>query len=148
MSSIINETHLSSGQLCNILAALIAIMFFYAASSKLLHFKTTKKEMMKQVFPKFIALQLAWIVPITELIVTSLLMITSTQLLGFYAAAILMTFFSIYISVTTTGIFGDIPCSCAGILKNMSYNWHLVFNLFFLLLAVAGINIQSDWIFE
>ena len=134
--------NLAAGQLCNVFAILIAIMFFYAASSKLLNYRMTKNEMLKQVFPRLIAMQLAWMVPFTELIVTYLLVIHTTQLAGFYAAAVLMASFSLYIAISATGIFGDLPCSCAGILKKMSYNWHLVFNLFFLLIALTGIAVK------
>jgi len=135
---------LPASYFCYPIAVAIAIMLGYAAISKLLDYSHTKSEMMNQIFPRSIALQLAWLVPLIELIICGLLLFKSTQLIGFCAAALLMTIFSLYISITMTGIFGRIPCSCGGILGNMGYHLHLLFNLFFLLLSLAGIAIKLD----
>lgn len=128
-----------------ILAAAIAIMFFYAVINKLSDFETSKQEMMNQVFPAPIAFQLAWAIPSVELIITCLLIFKSTQFIGFVASAITMAVFSLYIAVTMSGVFGRIPCSCGGILKNMDYGTHLIFNLLFLMMAFAGIAIKQHW---
>jgi hypothetical protein len=36
-----------------------------------------------------------------------------------------------------------LPCSCGGVLSNMSWKQHFVFNLAFSALALAGILIQN-----
>ena len=124
-----------------ILAVTIAGMFLYAAGSKLFNPESNKRNMLRQIFPVYIALKLAWIIPITELIVSGLLIFPKTQILGFYVSASLMTIFSIYISVSFTGVFGIIPCSCGGILGKLSYWHHLAFNFFFIILSLLGISI-------
>ena len=102
--------------------------------------------MLNQVFPEAIALHLTWLVPVTELVIAVALVIKSTILKALYAALVLMVSFTIYISITMTGIFGRIPCSCGGILKQMSYTTHLLFNLCFIILAIIGIKTDQRWI--
>jgi len=130
----------------NSCAALIAIMLCYAALSKLADYKVSKEQMLNQVFPDAIALQLAWLVPVIELLIVLTLVFEKTMLRGLYASLLLMTAFSIYISLTMSGLFGRTPCSCGGILKNMSYSTHLLFNLFFIILAVIGIKADQRWL--
>lgn len=129
-----------------IIAGLLAAMFFYAAISKLSDFETSKQEMINQVFSRPVALQLVWLVPLTELIICGLLLFNRTQLTGLYASFLLMGIFSIYISITMSGVFDEIPCSCGGILKDMGYGTHLVFNLFFLCVALLGITVKEQWL--
>jgi hypothetical protein len=38
--------------------------------------------------------------------------------------------------------FSYIPCSCGGIIKRLTWRQHLVLNLFFVGLAIAGIILQ------
>lgn len=127
------------------IAIILSLMFFYAAYGKLINFEKSKQEMLNQIFPGDMALMLVWLVPFTELAIVVLLLIHSTRLKGFYASALLLTAFSLYISITMTGIFGRIPCSCGGILKHMSYWSHLIFNLIFIAMAVLGIAIEKQW---
>jgi len=129
-----------------ICAALIAIMLSYAALSKLTDYQQSKEQMLNQVFPDAIALQFTWLVPVVELLITMTLVFEKTMLRGFYVSLLLLTAFSIYISLTMSGIFGRTPCSCGGILKNMSYHTHLLFNLFFIILAVIGIKTDQRWL--
>lgn len=129
-----------------LLSGIIALLFFYAAVSKLVDFDTSKHEMLNQIFSRDISLILVWVVPITELVIVGLLIFNFTRLLGFYASLILLFVFSIYIAITMSGVFGRIPCSCGGILKNMGYWPHLIFNLLFIVLALLGIAIERQWI--
>jgi len=127
------------------LAALLAVMFFYAACSKLIDMPLTRFQMHGQVFPKNLADVLAWLVPLTELMITLSLLLSPTRLLGFYASLSLLLLFSIYIAITMSGAFGKIPCSCGGVLGNLGYWTHLVFNLGFMFLAGLGIAIEQRW---
>jgi len=69
------------------------------------------------------------------------------RLLGLYASFSLMVMFTAYIIAITK--FSDyIPCSCGGVLQNMSWNQHLIFNIGFILLAVAGIIFHSKYLHE
>lgn len=146
MSALKKLLEISLDQSSGMIAGLLAAMFFYAAVSKLSDFETSKQEMINQVFSRPVALQLVWLVPLIELIVCGLLLFSRTQLAGLYASFIMMSIFSLYISITMSGVLDEIPCSCGGILKNMGYGTHLVFNLFFLSVAFLGISVKEQWI--
>lgn len=129
----------------NLITAALAALFCYAAMSKLLSYGQSEQEMLNQVFPRSFALVLTWLVPSIELILCLLLLIKQTQYTALWAAVLLLFAFSIYIAVAMTGVFGRVPCSCGGILKNMGYGTHLIFNLFFMLAAYGGIVWFKGW---
>lgn len=128
------------------IATVIALLFCYAALSKLTDFTQSKSEMLNQVFPESIALILVWVIPVLEIFIVAILLYKPLRLTGFYASLILLALFTIYIAITMTRVFGRIPCSCGGILKHMSYSVHLIFNIFFLLLALTGILLKRKMI--
>lgn len=131
----------------NFLAASLIGLFFYAAFSQLLNFEDTRRSMLNQVFPAFIAHILAYLIPLLELIVTALMIFVSTRWIGFYASAFMLLLFSVYILITMTGVFGRIPCSCGGLLKSQSYWAQLLMNILFLFLAIIGISLEHKILF-
>jgi hypothetical protein len=111
----------------------------YAAVSKLADFTTFTGDMNNQPLPTFLKPILVWAVPLTELIVVALLIFDITRLAGLYAALILMMAFTFYTTVVLLHFFAYIPCSCGGIIKNLSWQQHLVLNVFFVLISLIGI---------
>jgi hypothetical protein len=61
--------------------------------------------------------------------------------LGIYGAFGLMLIFTFYIAYMI-GFAAQLPCSCGGVLKEMSWKQHLFFNIGFTLLSLAGILLQ------
>lgn len=122
-----------------IICSLLVLLFVYAAVSKLVDFQTFVIDMNNQPFPAFMKPILVWAVPLTELAIVALLIFDSTRLLGLYASLLLMVAFTFYTAVVLLHFFKYIPCSCGGIIKNFSWQQHLVFNLFFVLITVIGI---------
>jgi len=123
----------------------IAVLFFYAALSKLIDYDKSLGEMRNQVFPLAIADILTWLIPSLEIGLTLLLLFPSTRKIALWASLFMLTAFTLYIAIVMTGVFGRIPCSCGGVLKNMSYGTHLIFNLFFVSLAILGLAIENGW---
>lgn len=124
---------------------LIAALFFYAAFSKLMDYDKSVDEMRSQIFPSSIASILTWLIPSIELLLTFCLLFPSTKTIALWASLFLLSAFTIYIGIVMTGVFGRIPCSCGGILKNMSYGAHLIFNLFFIAISLLGLAIANNW---
>lgn len=124
-------------------AGVLALLFGYAALSKLLHYGISRMEMRNQVFPDRVAEVLTWAVPTVELAVVALLLYRPFRLLGLYGSAVLLAAFSLYIGLVFIGMFGRVPCSCGGILGRLGYGEHLVFNLFFLALSIVAILSHS-----
>lgn len=132
-------------KLLKVIAGIIAALFFYAAMSKLVDLDKSRQEMRNQVFPTLIADVLWWLVPLTELVLVSLLLYLPSRLRALYGSVALLSAFTIYIAITMTGVFGRVPCSCGGILSHMGYGTHLLFNLVFIGLALGGIAIDNEW---
>jgi putative oxidoreductase len=131
--------------LIQIIIAACALLFFYAAGSKLMNYEQSKHEMFKQIFPRSVGVVLVVLVPVIELIVVLLLLVKATRLKGLYASLILLILFTLYIAIALSGIFGRKPCSCGGILKHLGYWTHLGFNLIFIVLAILGIALEKQW---
>lgn len=121
----------------------LTMLFCYAALSKLVNYQESKKEMLNQPFPDWLAVQLVWVIPLLELVITISLLIPALRVKGLYASLLILTIFSVYILFAMTSVFGYIPCSCGGILKNMGYEMHLIFNLLFVIIATIGILIEK-----
>lgn len=128
-----------------LISGIIAMLFFYAALSKLIDYDKSVGEMRNQIFPIQIANLLTWFIPAIEIILALMLLFPITRKKALWSSLVLLSSFTIYIGVVMTGLFGRIPCSCGGILKNMSYRVHLIFNLFFVSLALIGLAIEYGW---
>ncbi|SHG06904.1 MauE/DoxX family redox-associated membrane protein [Pedobacter caeni] len=127
-----------------IITAIIAVLFFYAAFSKLIDYDKSIDQMHNQIFPSFISSILTWLIPTLEIILMLGLLFPTTRIKALLASLILLIIFTLYIAVAMTGAFGRIPCSCGGILENMSYGTHLIFNLIFIALAIVGLIIENN----
>lgn len=123
-------------RLVSIISGLLIFLWVYAGLSKLLDFDKSLGEMLSQPMPPWLEKILVWLVPMAELFTASLLLISRTRLYGLVLSSLLLISFSIYISLVINSVFNRIPCSCGGVLKNMSWETHLVFNLCFLALAL------------
>lgn len=129
-----------------LITAILAALFCYAALSKLLHYQQSEHEMLNQVFTREMALTLVWLIPVTELIIACMLVLAKTQRFGLWAATLLLLAFSLYLAFANNGLLGRTPCSCGGILKKMDYQTHLLFNLCFVTLGCWGILLSCGHI--
>lgn len=124
-----------------VITALLIILFSYTAISKLIAFQVFTSQLAMQPLPTWAIWPLAVLIPISELVTTALLLVKATRLCGLYASAALMGIFTGYMGVVVAGFFEKMPCSCGGVLQQMSFELHLVFNLFFLTITLIGIYI-------
>lgn len=125
-----------------IISALLVALWAYAAISKLLDYGTFKFQLGRSPYVTNIAGFIAWFLPLTELTVATLLIITKTRLLGLYSSFFLMLMFTGYIYAMLHFSY-YVPCSCGGILSKMSWNQHLLFNIAFTVLALIGILLSD-----
>ncbi|MEO6134160.1 MAG: MauE/DoxX family redox-associated membrane protein [Ginsengibacter sp.] len=122
-----------------IITGLLIFLFVYASISKLADINTFKADLYNQPFPAFAKPLLIWVIPAIELLISALLIFDSTRLVGLYASLGLMIAFTFYTAIVLMHFFNYVPCSCGGIIKALSWPQHLVFNLFFVLIATIGI---------
>ena len=117
---------------------LLILLFAYAAASKLMIYHRFVAQIGQSPILVGVSPYLAWLIPAVELIVSILLLLPTWRLLGFYAATILMAAFTLYIAAILT-LSPEVPCSCGGILSQMGWKTHLVFNIVFTGIALAGL---------
>lgn len=126
----------------DIIIFLCILLIVYAAVSKLLDYMKFVVQLGQSPMLTHYARLLAWAVPGVEFIVSVLLIFQSTQITGLYAAFGLMTMFTTYIILASR--FSDyVPCSCGGIIQNLTWTQHLIFNLVFLSLIVIAILLYT-----
>lgn len=126
-----------------ILSSLLVLLFVYTSVSKWLDFKKFIGEMNNQPLPNWMTPALVWTLPAAEMIIAVLLMFDRTQLIGLRASLILMLLFTVYTLLVLLKAFPRTPCSCGGVIENLSWGQHLVFNLFFVGVALAGIILKK-----
>lgn len=123
-------------------AALLILLFVYTATSKLMKFDVFEYQLSKSPLIGASSNWIAWLLPLVELIVSLLLFFPKTRLKGFYASFILMLGFTIYIGYMLM-FTPDRPCSCGGVLASMTWEQHLVFNIFFTFLSALGVFLSN-----
>lgn len=126
-----------------IICFLFILLFVYAALMKLLDVEKFTVQLGQSPLLMAFAPLVAWVVPVTELIIAALLIFSRTRLVGLYAAFTIMVMFTMYI-IVILAFASHVPCSCGGILEKMGWTAHLIFNVGFVLLAVVGLALQSS----
>lgn len=124
--------------------ALLILLFLYTALSKLLDFQAFHGQLLLQPFPRWSVVFLQWGLPAIELLACWLLLRRRTRLSGLYLSAALMAVFTGYIALVLSGAFGSIPCSCGGVLEQLSWEAHLLFNCFFVAIAIIAIRLHVN----
>lgn len=125
-----------------IIAALLILLWVYAAVSKLTTFNTFRIQLSKSPMLTGFADIVAILAPLFELIIAGALALPRWRLAGLYASLFLLLFFTAYL-IAILNFSYYIPCSCGGILGNLSWQAHIVFNLGYALSAAAGIVLHT-----
>jgi hypothetical protein len=116
------------------------ILFIYAAATKLIDYQKFRIEIGKSPLLTAFAGWVAIIIPSVEILISVLLASARWRLTGLYASFSLMTMFSAYIFFILN-FSPYIPCSCGGILQNMTWSQHIIFNLVFVALGAWAVLI-------
>ncbi len=125
-----------------IICLLFILLFTYTAASKFLDYENFKAVIGQSPLITRFAPALAIAVPVAEVLIALLLTIPPYRRLGLYASFALMVLFTTYIIVLVT--FSEkIPCSCGGVISQMTWLQHLYFNIVFILLALLGMWLHT-----
>lgn len=122
----------------DIISALFVMLFLYAAFTKLLDYEKFRVQIGQSPLLTAFAGFVAWFIPAVEILIAIMLIFSRTRLGALYASFSLMVMFTCYIVAITQ--FSDyVPCSCGGVLEKLGWTEHLIFNIVFVLLAIAAI---------
>ncbi len=124
------------------ISSLLILLFLYASISKFLDFSRFIDEMNNQPLPHFLKPFLIRGLPGLEILISITLIFECSRMAGLYASLILMTLFTLYTGLVLFHFFRYVPCSCGGVIRKLTWGQHMVFNLFFVGLALAGIILQ------
>ena len=124
------------------IALLYILLFIYAAVSKILDFQNFQVQLGQSPLLSAYAEFISYAVPTIELLVCCLLLTCRFRIIGLFAAYGLMVMFTSYIYIILN-YSSFIPCSCGGILEDLSWNQHIIFNMVFVVLAIIGVLIHN-----
>ncbi|WP_394353241.1 MauE/DoxX family redox-associated membrane protein [Paraflavitalea devenefica] len=121
----------------------LILLFCYTGFTKIADNKTFELEISQSPFISDFSEPLSILIPWGEVLISLLLLLNSTRLLGLYASFFLMTIFTEYVFVMLK-YAPNIPCSCGGIISNLSWNQHLWFNTATVFLTIFSI-LHGRW---
>jgi putative oxidoreductase len=127
---------------------LLMLLFIYTSASKFLDYEKFVFQMRLSPLPlmKIAAPILGWAVPAIEILIAFILAVgffyPPIQNKGLYASVALIPAFEIYIAAML--ISGShLPCTCGGIVSQMGWGQHLLFNAFFIIGGTMSIIYKS-----
>lgn len=127
----------------DIICILFVMLFLYASLTKLLDYEKFRIQLGQSPMLTEYAGFVAWFIPSIEILIVILLIIPRTRSGALHAAFALMVMFTSYI-VAITRFSEFVPCSCGGVLQNMNWTEHLIFNIVFILLAFAALLMDDS----
>lgn len=126
-----------------IISFLFVLLFLYASLSKLLDYQKFTVQIGQSPLLTGFGDFIPWVVIGSEIGVSIMLITPRLRLIGFYAAFSLMVMFTAYI-IAILNYSTYIPCSCGGILEELGWTEHLIFNILFTALALLAIVLSKS----
>jgi len=123
-----------------IITMLNIILFLYTGVAKIQDYSVFKEQLAESPVMAPVSKAIAILLPIVEFLVVLMLAIPRWRLKGFYTTLTLMVIFTGYIIVLIT-TSDQLPCSCGGVIEQLSWKQHLIFNGAFILLDILTIRL-------
>ncbi len=127
-----------------IITGLLAVLFIYTAVSKLMDFDRFIWQINNQPFDNRLTPFLTHALPSVELLLTGLLLWPKTRLAGLYGSGVLLTVFTIYITLVTFNFYPRVPCGCATAFEHLSWPQHLAMNAGFTAMAFTAVYLTKN----
>lgn len=125
----------------DIICGLLILLFAYTAFSKLLTFSHFRSVLSGAPLIGKYSMLFAALIPAMELFIVILLFIPRTTNRGLIAGTSLLIVFTVYL-VFMVLTDPNLPCSCGGVIKKLSWKQHIPFNILFVLLGIIGTYFQ------
>lgn len=127
-----------------IISFLFVFLFVYAAVVKLVDYDAFVTQIgSSPILPGNLRFFLAFFIPVLELVAAFLYFFPPLRKQALWLSAGLMAAFTGYVFAILE-LAPHVPCSCGGVLESLGWTEHLVFNIFFLVLALGGIIIYVE----
>lgn len=125
----------------DVVAFLFVLLFVYTATSKFLDFTLFREQIAENAILAPFARIIVWFVPLSEIVISIMLLSPNWRIRGLYLAVGLMVVFTTYI-IIIMNFSEHIPCSCGGIISTLSWKEHIIFNSAFMLLGILAILVS------
>ncbi|MGN6195279.1 MAG: MauE/DoxX family redox-associated membrane protein [Ginsengibacter sp.] len=122
----------------DMISGLVLLLFLYTSISKLTDNELFKNVLTASPLLKPYAGIISWLIPSIEIAIAILLFIPRFRIKGLIASVILITLFTIYL-LYMVAFTPNLPCSCGGVIKLLTWPQHIAFNVFFVFLSLTGI---------
>jgi hypothetical protein len=125
-----------------LIAALLILVFVYTAATKLLEPRIFTAVLLRLPVLKHGSRLFTSLVPALELTIALMLFIHETRRTAFLLSFLLIALFTIYL--TGMILFAPhLPCSCGGVLNQLSWGGHVLFNTALAGLSLAGYRLMK-----
>jgi len=115
---------------------LLVFLFTYTGVSKLIDQESFFTSILQSPIIRNYATILSWAIPVFELLIVAMLLTERYKKTGLLFSFLLMTIFTLYITYMVLFI-PHLPCSCGGVLKELSWSNHILFNCIVLILIIT-----------
>lgn len=123
------------------ICCLLIMLFAYTGVSKLLDWEAFKFDLINNMdFLDRIGgtRALGIIIPVIEILTAMMLLIPKFRVVGLSNSVVLMFVFTLYVGGILI-FMREKPCTCGGVLREMSWVQHFWFNIAFLILSLIGL---------
>lgn len=128
--------------IADIISGILLLLFLYTSLSKLTHYETFSAVLRSSPLLQPVAAVIVWLLPVTEIVIAAILFLPVTRVKGLKASFILISIFTLYL-LYMIAFTPQLPCNCGGVLHSLTWTQHILFNLLFIILAIAGILIYK-----
>ncbi|MBO9154838.1 MauE/DoxX family redox-associated membrane protein [Chitinophaga sp. GCM10012297] len=127
------------------IVAILLIVWLHTSVSKLMDFGGLQIQMRQSpVFYKNANLA-AIVGPSLEILLSILLIIKRTRVVGLFGSFLLMVFFTWYVAYLMVTM-PHLPCSCGGIVGWLNWSQHLALNIFLTIISLIGFFLQRKYL--
>jgi uncharacterized membrane protein YphA (DoxX/SURF4 family) len=132
-----------SGRISYSISLLFSALFLYAGVSKLMEFDLFEGQLELSPIFHSVAVFITYGLPVLEIILSIILFFPAMQKYALLGAFILMALFTIYVFALIYG-YKHLPCSCGGLLEELSWKQHLILNIFLTITAFFGFFLSKN----
>lgn len=125
-------------QLSSVTCYLLIFLFTYTGISKLIDHEGFLSSILQSSIIRNHAIILSWFIPALELLIAAMLLSEKYRKPGLLISLALMIIFTLYITYMILFV-PHLPCSCGGVLKELSWSNHILFNSVFILLIITAL---------
>lgn len=117
---------------------LLIFLFTYTGVSKLTDHSSFEASLLQSPAIRSYNKIISWILPLSEMLIVALLLFKKLRQKGLWLSLLLLSTFTIYIIYMLLFV-PNLPCSCGGILKELSWGGHIMFNSFFIIIILISL---------